>query len=320
MWKSLVLLTLLGPGLAPVPVEPLMHMAADTTRLEVVTAEASLARGAMRHDVADARYLALGAQPQFASVGLLRHGSSPLASAILVAPQWVLTAGHAVDGVDPKHVTVALGGWTHEAVQVVMHPDFRRRRIGNGTDLALVRLAVPVFDVRPARRYRGYAERGQIGTAVGFGVAGVGSDAMLTPAPSGTKRAGTNAVDAIGGVIDGRRVPDNLLVADFDRPGDPSHNRTGSPIPLDLEYMPLGGDSGGGLFVESNGAWFLCGVFSGYTFSAGKALEIGMYGSLMFWTRLSLYNDWVDATTAAPKLAGTDLRPSPLAGRRTGVR
>ena len=30
-----------------------------------------------------------------------------------------------------------------------------------------------------------------------------------------------------------------------------------------------------------------------------KALEIGMYGSLMYWTRLSLYNEWVDEVTGA---------------------
>jgi hypothetical protein len=281
----LLLLTLIGSGIPFLPTETPAHQA----------------RGATRHDVADARYVALGLAPQFASVGLLRLGDEPRASAILVTPQWVLTAGHAAEDAE-RGLIIELGVRAYEVVEVVVHQDYRPRQIGNGTDLALMKLAEPVVEVLPAVRYRGYAERGAVATAVGFGVAGAGINAVMSPAPSGTKRAGTNVIDATGGRIDGRRIPDNLLVADFDRPGDPSLNRTGRATPLELEYMPLGGDSGGGLFIEQNGSWMLAGVFSGYTFSVGTALEIGMYGSLMYWTRLSLYNEWVDEVTGSAAL------------------
>ena len=277
----------------------LLALLSSGARLPTSDAPDRPLRGATRHDVADARYLALGLAPQFAPVGLLRLGGEPRASAILIAPQWVLTAGHATEQMRLEELRVELGVRAYEAVEIVMHPDYRSRQIGNGTDLALVKLAEPVVDVMPAVRYRGYAERGSVATAVGFGVAGSGISAMMAPAPSGTKRAGTNVIDARGGTIEGRRIPSNLLVADFDRPGDPSFNRTGSATPLELEYMPLGGDSGGGLFIEQDGSWMLAGVFSGYTFSVSTALELGMYGSLMYWTRLSLYNEWVDNVTGA---------------------
>ena len=265
-------------------------------------------RGATRHDVADARYVALGLAPQFVSVGLLRVDDAPRASAILVSPQWVLTAGHAADIPSGERLMIDLGTRSYEVVEVVLHPDYLPRQVGNGTDLALMKLAEPVVEVLPARRYRGYAERGAVATAVGYGVSGAGIKAVMSPAPSGTKRAGTNVIDETGGRIDGRRIPQNLLVADFDRPGDPSVSRTGGGVPLELEYMPLGGDSGGGLFIEQNGAWMLAGVFSGYTFSVGTALEMGMYGSLMYWTRLSLYNDWVDGVTGSAAM----FRPADL--------
>ena len=284
MWKLLVPI-LLGSGIPAVySVPPLAPW------------------GATRHDVADAQYLALGAAPQFAPVALLRAQGDAHASAILVSPYWLLTAGHSAEGLAPGELVVEIGGAQHRAVEIVMHPEFRPRSIGNGTDLALIRVADPILNVRAAMRYRGYSERGQVATAVGFGVAGTGTAAVTAPAPSGTKRAGTNAIDGIGGTINGRRVPSNLLVADFDRPDDPTHNRIGSATPLPMEYMPLGGDSGGGLFIQQNGSWLLAGVFSGYTFSVGTALEIGMYGSLMYWTRLSLYNDWVDRITSTPTL------------------
>lgn len=296
MWKLLLPLTLLSAGL-PSSEPGAAHSSAPGLPGPL---------GATRHDVADANYLALGRASQFASVGLLRLDGEPHASAILVSPFWVLTAAHSAAEVEPEQLSIVLNGRVHQAVEIVLHPDFRPRSMGSGTDMALIRLAHPVLDVQAAVRYRGYAERGQVATAVGFGVSGTGTGAIMSPAPSGTKRAGTNAIDGIGGVIDGRRVPQNLLVADFDRPNDPSHNRIGSAVPLALEYMPLGGDSGGGLFIEQNGSWMLAGVFSGYTFSAGKALEIGMYGSLMFWTRLSLYNEWVDAVTRTPQLVSLE--------------
>lgn len=289
MWKLLVPVVLLGSGL-PAPDFASSHAP----------------RGATRHDVADAQYLALGAATQFAPVAMLRAHGDAHASAILVSHYWLLTAGHSAEGLSPGEMTVEIGGASHRVVEIVMHPDFRPHSIGNGTDLALIRVADPILKVRAAIRYRGYAERGQVATAVGFGVAGTGTAAVTSPAPSGTKRAGTNQIDAIGGTIDGRRVPSNLLVADFDRPGDASQNRIGSAAPLAMEYMPLGGDSGGGLFIQQNGLWMLAGVFSGYTFSVGKALEIGMYGSLMYWTRLSLYNDWVDRITSTPTLISYD--------------
>lgn len=49
---------------------------------------------------------------------------------------------------------------------------------------------------------------------------------------------------------------------DFDAPGDPSLNVLGSAEALPLEFAFTGGDSGGGVFIQSNGEFRLAAVIS----------------------------------------------------------
>jgi hypothetical protein len=48
----------------------------------------------IRDDVPDLTYLALGANPDFASVGLFVNSWGYTGSGVLIAPDWVLTAAH----------------------------------------------------------------------------------------------------------------------------------------------------------------------------------------------------------------------------------
>lgn len=79
---------------------------------------------------------------------------------------------------------------------------------------------------------------------------------------------------------------------DFDSPMDSSTNVMGSNIACDLEYLPTGGDSGGGLFIEKNGGWQLIGIISHgiNTYS----ITGGWYGSYVFATRIAAYKSWID--------------------------
>ncbi len=57
--------------------------------------------GVIRNDVNDSVYTSLAAQSVYDSVGFLRWNegaSGYIASGTLIAPEWVLTAGHVVGG------------------------------------------------------------------------------------------------------------------------------------------------------------------------------------------------------------------------------
>lgn len=252
--------------------------------------------GATRHDVPDSLYRALGRDPRFESTVLLLDRGDPEASAVLVAPGWLLTAGHEVEAVsgEPKRLQAVVGADRYRVVEAVVHPDYETGILGHGVDLALLRLERPVADIAAAARYRGRGERGRTGISVGFGVAGSGSRVITDPEPAGTKRAGTNTVDRIGGEIDGRTLPDDFLIADFDDPERRVGNRTGAGEPLPLEYLPLGGDSGGGLYLEQDGEMRLAGIVSGSTIQVHDDLDHGLYGSLIYWVRLSDHGAWID--------------------------
>ncbi|HEX7069500.1 MAG TPA: hypothetical protein VF190_01790, partial [Rhodothermales bacterium] len=107
----------------------------------------------------------------------------------------------------------------------------------------------------------------------------------------GTKRAGENVIEEV--------VEDGIMQADFDHPTDPRYNTLGSARALDLEFFPLIGDSGGGLFCRVDGRWVLVGVaIAGLTGPVGSddgQWRNGVaYGWISQWHRVSAFNDWID--------------------------
>ncbi len=256
--------------------------------------------GVIRHDVADASYLALGNDPDYDSVGRVTYSvGSGSGSGVLIGQDWYLTAGHVVYSNylnnTPGNVQFTVGGNTYVADQIVLHPGYVNNLSENGNDLALVRLSSVVSNVTPASLYTSGGEIGQTATIVGFGRTGTG----LTGATVGTnvKRAGTNVLDTTGDTF-ASGWSSNVALSDFDYPGQP-YSTWGSSTPTALEYLVAEGDSGGGVFVDFGSGPVLAAI-SSFLLSNNDGVFPG-YGDGMGATRLSGHAAWIAETLAVPE-------------------
>jgi hypothetical protein len=169
-------------------------------------------------------------------------GGSTWGSGVLIAPGWVLTAGHVVTGMS-NMTYVDTDGRKHAVKKWYAHRGWDGKFF-TGHDIALVKLSSPIRNIKPARLQTSGSALNKEVTIVGYGTTGTGLTGNFI-ADKTTKRAGNNIVD---GYFKGGDRP--ILTYDFD--GDPF--RYGFPVesaddyPLTLEYMAAGGDSGGGVF------------------------------------------------------------------------
>jgi hypothetical protein len=243
--------------------------------------------GTIRDDRTDSQYLTLGAN--YDNVGRIivnTPTASYLGSGTLIAPNWVLTAGHMVDDIISGTVTFGTAQYTAESWRA--HSKWSGDLL-NGNDIALIKLTTDVTGGIPiAQRYTGSDEFGQVGLAVGYGRSGTGLTGAVTSA--GTKRAGYNVIDAYYSRSP-KKTP-KIFLSDFDNPGDPGDSAYGSDTPLDLEYLIAPGDSGGPVFIDLGGGPLLAGVNSfGASFDGDTDSD---YGDVSGHTRVSQFNDWID--------------------------
>jgi hypothetical protein len=226
-----------------------------------------------RHDVADARYLELGAR--FQSIAHLRLPNSRGVAdgeGTLIAPRWVLTAAHLTPDIEPG-LMITVGDAAYRVDAVLVHPEWD----GGPNDLALLRLDRDVSGVVPARLYRDSLETGRVLVLVGYGDTGTGLDGPDTN--DWQVRGATNRVDEATG---------HWLKMRFDAPGDSQTTA--------LEGVSGGGDSGGPAYLQQDGPEVLAGVSSGQSTRAtgGKP---GRYGVTEYYTRVSRYVAWIEGLT-----------------------
>ena len=169
-------------------------------------------------------------------------------SNVLIAPNIVLTAGHAaVRGDTPAgglwdNYLVGFGANIQDDINVnayavsdvILHPGFTGIE---SIDLALLILEIPVIGIDPVVIFEG--SNPSVNTILHG--AGYGNHAEVngTPDFDGNRRAWDTHIDAYGSI----GTPDNNVMTEFASPSD-------------INYQVLGGsaypgDSGGGLFVDT---------------------------------------------------------------------
>ncbi len=232
----------------------------------------------------DSLYRTLGSSTPYDSVGQF-HGTTARtgfnASGTLVAPDWVLTAAHVVDGA--QTLSFNIGGQNYEVDRKIVYPGWNGD-LWSGCDISLVHLTKPVNNIRPAQLYTGSSELNQSDTVVGFGKTGTGDSGDTKS--DGLKRGAQNVISQIEN--------NRLLVADFDNrqpPAAVSPNAAGHTLPLEGMIAP--GDSGGGLFITTATGTYLAGInsFVGSDFGLPRSV----YGNFSGHTRVSAFSDWIEA-------------------------
>jgi secreted trypsin-like serine protease len=215
----------------------------------------------------------------YPSVGLVGDNTGNFCTGTLIAPQFVLTAGHCAEGVGNTAGRFQLGSSTYSTSQVFVHPNYNSNLIGddNANDIAIYKLATPVTNIAPSQIYRSTPTVGQMLTLVGFGGGGTGNTG--TDGSFGTKRVGTTPIDSVSA---------KLIRWTFD------NNTESNTAP---------GDSGGPAFVTVSGTNYVAGVTSG-----GEQANAGI-GDRSFDTRVDAFASWIDSivgsTTSLPLVSIT---------------
>lgn len=260
-------------------------------RLGILTATTFLQTAAwgatIRDDQPGGSYLDLGSTQDYASVGKFVNSWGYTGSATLIAPDWVLTAGHNLAAASSGTFTIS--GNSYPSAQLISHPGWNGNAF-NGYDLALVRLSAPVFGVAPAALYPGSAEFGQTATFVGFGFTGTGLTGWQSL--DNQKRAFQNVIDGDFG------NPSVLLGSDFDNPHTTADNAFGAAVPLTLEGCVAPGDSGGGVFLTVGAQSYLAGVISFVAATDGSANAD--YGDVSGFGRIAPFVPWIISTVPEP--------------------
>jgi hypothetical protein len=274
--------------------------------------------GIYRHDIPARGYYQLGRQKAFACVGKVWQVGNKgfLGSCVLIDSKHVLTATHVIVFSKYRSDTIRKGNQViikqkpvdpHVGMPAELTVEFEGKHYGlksvkaylsdidsvnrHQGDLTIIELSEAVPDVSPAVINGKFDELHANVVGVGYGVSGVAFPADSVK-PRGEKIGGENMIDTIGGM--NLKGQGTLLTADFDHPSNPQLSRYGNAAPLPLEYSVGGGDSGGGLFRKTKSGWELVGICAGTEIELESLLKNGYYGDLMYWTRISVFYNWIN--------------------------
>lgn len=276
-----------------------------------------------------------GAYPwQVALVEPPEAGGGQFCGGSVIAPRWVLTAGHCVEGAAPGDLQALVGahdldegGRRIDVAEIRLHENYGAAENGAPeNDVALLRLAeaagAPAVRLPDAALSADLAAPGAMATVVGWG--------LLRPlrcAPGG--REGAHRCNPRGGG-DGHLVDDitggpvnladvrtsRLMAVELPLVGEAACRDAYSADVIDSRVLCAGlrrggkdscqGDSGGPLVARDGGSWVQLGVVS---WGAGCA-KPGKYG---VYAGTGAYAKWI-ADTAGLKVAGAAPEPAPVGG------
>ncbi len=223
-----------------------------------------------------------------------------LYSGVLIGPEHVLTAVHAVNIAEPGRMrfrSALSGGFVATGTEVHVSPAYTGNTTGNlrgdpsvHADLAIVRLSRPAPKALQVPRVFTGALLGRVVTLVSHG----GSTTLVT--------TGENRVDAVFADAIGRPA---TYLFDFDGPTLES-NRIGPAVPANgtlgarREATLVNGDSGSAAFVQVDDQWWLAGLNSfEINFAAGPATR-GAHGTGAGGIVLAEHLGWIREVLAAP--------------------
>lgn len=255
-----------------------------------------------------------------------KKGGEYVASGTVVAPGWILTAGHnfyvAEEQKSPAPVsgiTINLGNdpnnpaMEYEVEKLVFHPTWLQDNMDfvNANDLCLVKVKGNITGVIPA--IINYQEVETVGAKVWYG--GFGDYSMTSGQDRdlySVRHAFENTLDrkssGIITSISNVSYSGGLLGFDFDAPdgtsntlGDDYSNRdedllglgTSDANPLEYEATTVEGDSGGPIFMRINGQWKIVGVLSGGVPDPISNFTDSSYGDISVFIRTSSHAAWI---------------------------
>jgi hypothetical protein len=257
----------------------------------------------IRHDVDDSKYRISASEfPALVDMPGEGHG-------VLISPQWIITAAHAI----PRHSElkqVVINGLARGIESVVIHSGYKTLPqelidqamasgeamlivvfLASSDDIALVRLTQPVTDVAPVAIYKHSDEPGQIVKIVGKGATGTGTAGHDPRGPNRTQlRRAFNKITS---------AHDRWFCYVFDEP----------PSALPLEGMLGNGDSGGPVLIQVQDQWLLAGLAS-WKVVHGNVMTArpGRYGQITCNVRLSHYIEWIESVMSGQPQVGLDIK------------
>lgn len=283
----------------------------------VILTSITMAIGVLRHDVKEENYIQLAQQQQFNCIGHVFKDTTSSGSCILISNKYILSAAHVFIDYDfhqdtmyvngqtiiafvpgnprittPSTVHIEFNGELFDVKNITIHPTYLDSLSKESFDIAIIELEKPVLSISPATLNTSLDELHSEVVGVGYGSSGP-ADKPDHVVSANKKIAGENVVDSLSGPE--YKGNQSAMICDFDHPTRKDCNKTGNSIPMKLEYICSGGDSGGGLFRLKNNHWEVIGICTGTDIDINKLQERGYYGNTMEWTRVSVFSEWIQS-------------------------
>jgi hypothetical protein len=227
-------------------------------------------------------------------VGSLNVGGS-LFTATMIAPGYLLTAAHVVNGASAGSVSFQVNAGTNYAIgasDIFINPDYTGTPAGNAAgdqtnhnDLAIIKLtSAPGADIPFYNLYSGNLQ----GADLNF-VSFNGS--------STAKTTGENIADVLYTNAAGTN---QTYVFDFDGPTQATNVMGLGTLGASREASLINGDSGSAAFVNVNGQWQLAGINTFEATFGGFTPTYGDFGSGGGGVVLKGYSSWIGTVIATP--------------------